>query len=314
MSFFQTGYKGANDWWMYVVTLVLMFICTQIGSVPLIFVAFKQVGFDLQKLNLAGKDNFMNIGIDANLFLFLMILSFAVGIIGLYLGVKFIHKKQFKWIITARERVDWKRIFYGFFLWGMLSAVLIFVGIVLEPTIYEWNFNLVPFLILVVISFLFMPLQTSLEEFIFRGYLMQGIGLLVKNKWFPFFFTSILFGVLHGANPEIEKIGALALVFYIAAGFFFGLITLMDDGVELALGVHASNNIVAAILVTTDWTVFQTDALYLDTSEPSLSVDMFLPLLVIYPIAIVLFAKKYKWNNWKEKLFGKIITPDFIEK
>ena len=313
MNFFQTAYKGLNDWWMYFVTLILMFVFTQLGTVPLIFVAFKQVNFNLEKFRIAGQNNFMNIGIDSNLFLFLMVLGAAVGIAGLFIGVRYIHNKQFKWIITARENVDWKRIIYGFSLWGILSAVLIFIGIMMEPAVYEWNFNLIPFLILVFISFVFIPLQTSLEEFIFRGYLMQGIGLLVKNKWFPFLFTSILFGLLHGANPEIEKMGQLALIFYIAAGFFFGIITLMDDGMELSLGVHASNNIVAAILVTTDWTVFQTEALFLDRSEPSLGLEMFIPIFVIYPIVIFIFAKKYKWNNWKDKLLGKIETPNFIE-
>ena len=44
-------------------------------------------------------------------------------------------------------------------------------------------------------------------------------------------------------NPEIEKIGDIALVFYIGTGFLFGITTLMDEGTELALGMHAVNNI-----------------------------------------------------------------------
>jgi membrane protease YdiL (CAAX protease family) len=28
------------------------------------------------------------------------------------------------------------------------------------------------------------PLQTSAEEYIFRGYLMQGFMVLARNKWF----------------------------------------------------------------------------------------------------------------------------------
>ena len=121
--------------------------------------------------------------------------------------------------------------------------------------------------------------------------------------------TSVIFGLLHGMNPEVEKLGYITMVFYIGTGFFFGIITLMDEGIELALGLHAANNIVAAFLVSTDWTVFQTDALYIDTSEPSVGLEMFFPVLVLYPMLLFVFSKKYGWKNWKEKLFGRIEKP-----
>ena len=82
-----------------------------------------------------------------------------------------------------------------------------------------------------------------------------------------------------------------------------------NAGAELALGLHAANNIVAAIFVTTDWTVFQTDALFIDTSEPTMGWLTFVPLLIIYPALVYIFSKKYGWTNWQEKLTGKIESP-----
>jgi hypothetical protein len=99
------------------------------------------------------------------------------------------------------------------------------------------------------------------------------------------------------------------MVFYIGTGLFYGIVTLMDEGTELALGLHAINNIVAAFFVTTDWTVFQTEALYIDTSEPSVSWEMFFPVFVLYPLMLLLFSKKYGWKNWQEKLAGRITEP-----
>jgi hypothetical protein len=32
----------------------------------------------------------------------------------------------------------------------------------------------------------------------------------------------------------------------------------MDEGMELALGFHAANNLVSALLFTSDWSAFQT--------------------------------------------------------
>ncbi|MDB2418737.1 CPBP family intramembrane metalloprotease, partial [Flavobacteriaceae bacterium] len=163
------------------------------------------------------------------------------------------------------------------------------------------------------VAIVFMPLQTSLEELLFRGYYMQGLALWIKNKWAPLIIMSVVFGLLHGLNPEIEKLGYIALVFYIGTGLFFGVVSLMDEGIELAMGMHAVNNILAALFVTTDWTVFQTEALFIDISEPSLGAEMFLPVVVLYPIVFLILSKKYGWSNWKDKIFGKLEKPSRIE-
>ena len=92
-------------------------------------------------------------------------------------------------------------------------------------------------------------------------------------------------------------------------GFFLGILTLMDEGLELALGFHAANNLITALLVTADWTVFQTDSILIDTSEPALGADVYVPIFVIFPILLFIFSKKYNWTNWKEKLTGNIVEP-----
>jgi len=158
-----------------------------------------------------------------------------------------------------------------------------------------------------VIAVVLVPLQTSFEEYLFRGYLMQGIGVLCKNRWLPLIITSVTFGLLHIFNPEIEKLGYILLVHYIGTGFFLGIITLMDEGLELALGFHAANNLFTALLVTADWTAFQTNSILRDVSDPDVSnAEIFASVLIIYPILILIFAKVYKWTNWKEKLIGTI--------
>lgn len=313
MNFIQTGYKGKNDWWMYIITLIVVVLGTQIGTFPIGIVAFSKTDGDMVRFQESAENAFIDLGINSNFYLFLMLLSFVGGLLALILCIKAIHKKKIKWVITSRNKIDWSRFFYAFILWGAVSCVLIIIGIVLAPENFVWNFKLIPFLTLLVVSILFIPLQTSFEEIVFRGYLMQGVGMIVKNKWFPLFLTSILFGLLHAANPEIEKIGYIALVFYIGTGFLFGIVTLMDEGTELALGMHAVNNILAALFVTADWTVFQTDALYIDVSEPSVGWEMFFPVLIVYPAMIFAFSKKYGWKNWKEKLFGSIEKPMILE-
>ncbi|WP_435415991.1 lysostaphin resistance A-like protein [Polaribacter aestuariivivens] len=309
MNFIQQAYKGKNEWYHWVLTIVLIFFGWQIlGAIPLVMAAAAK-SENLSQFTEFAENNFMTAGLNKNFLLFLMIFTFFTGLIFLCIGVMYIHKRTITSLITSRKKVDWKRFFYAFFVWGIIAIVMSYIGILLAPENYIWNFKASPFFILVAISFLFIPFQTSLEELLFRGYFMQGIGVLAKNRWVPLLITSVVFGLLHGANPEVAKLGQITMVFYIGTGLLYGIVTLMDEGTELALGLHAINNIVAAFFITTDWTVFQTDALYIDTSEPSVTWEMFIPVFVLYPLLLILFSKKYGWKNWKEKLTGKIVEP-----
>ena len=241
----------------------------------------------------------------SNLTLFLVLLPFAVVLPFVYLVVTRLHNQSILSLITARNRVDYNKIFFSFMLWGSVSTLMVFFDYWMSPEDFTWNFKPLTFLILFLISIVMIPFQTTLEEIIFRGYLLQGFGVLFKNRWMPLLTTSTLFGLLHLWNPEIDKLGIHLIWYYIGTGLFLGLITLMDEGIELALGFHAANNLVTALLVTASWTAFQTESLLIDNSEPSLGVELILTLLLIYPLIVFIFAKKYKWKNWLSQLTNK---------
>ena len=238
-----------------------------------------------------------------------MLLSFVFGLIALYFIVKYLHKQPFKTLTTARKRTDWGRVWFGFGLIVFSTVVLTLIDYYANPEDYIVQFDLWPFVILALIVVIMIPLQTSFEEYLFRGYLMQGLGAAFKNRWVPLIVTSAIFGGLHFLNPEVEKLGNIIMVYYIGTGLFLGIMTLMDDGLELALGFHAGNNMIAALLVTADWTVFQTNSVLKDISEPSAGFDVIAPVLIIYPIFLGIMAWRYKWTNWGGRLFGRVEPP-----
>ena len=123
--------------------------------------------------------------------------------------------------------------------------------------------------------------------------------------------TSIIFGSLHILNPEIDKLGYGLLVYYIGTGLFFGIMSLMDEGIELAIGFHVANNLITALLVTADWTAFQTHSVLKDLSDPSEMglEEIFVPVFVVFPILLFILSKVYKWTNWKDKLLGQVNEP-----
>lgn len=311
--FIEQTFKAKTDWWRYIIGIIIIFIGWQvIGVIPLSLVAFYEAG-DLNTFIAGAETGFTNLGIDPNFYLLLLIITFTCGLLGIWFSVKYLHEQPFKEVTTAREKVDWSRIRYAFFMVIVINLPIFIIGYFLEPEIFQWNFDPIPFFVLLIIAILFLPLQTSFEEYLFRGYLMQGFGLLARNKWVPLILTSVMFGLLHGLNPEVEKLGNIMFVFYIGTGFLLGIMTLMDDGMELALGFHAANNIFAAILVTTDWTAFQVPALLIDISEPSAGFDIVAPVVIIYPIYLYILARKYSWTDWKGKLFGKVEKPVMLK-
>ena len=307
--YIEQAYKGLSDNWRYILGIFGVFVAWQfVGGIPLIVALILKS--DSIGVLATGDLGIMANTLGSNTFLFLMLLTFAIGLVFLFLFVKFVHRQTITSLTTSRKRTDWKRILFAFILWSLVSVFFIFLDIYLSPEDYKFNFELIPFLILALVSVTMIPLQTSMEEYYMRGYMMQGLGLMSKNRFFPLIFTSLLFGLMHIFNPEVEKLGYGILVFYIGTGFFLGIITLMDEGLELALGFHAANNLTAALLVTADWTAFQTNSVYRDVSEPVLGWDVLVPVFVVFPILLFLFAKKYRWTNWKERLTGKVLSKE----
>lgn len=295
--------KVKNDWWRYFIGCCVVFIATQIGSIPFIIAIFSKVG--VEGSSQIDQFTMMTVLGDSNLTLFYFLIPFLFGLLGLFIVVKFIHKQTFLSLTTSRKKIDFSKIVTSFLLACSIVLLSTITSYLISPEDYLFNFELKPFLILAMISILLIPIQTSFEEYIFRGYLMQGIGAIVKNKWIPLLITSLLFGFLHYWNPEIDKLGNLSIIYYVLTGLFLGVITLMDKGMELAIGFHAGNNVFISLLVTADWTVFQTNSIIKNVGEPDLT-SMMAPFFIIYPLLILYFSKKYNWTDWKENLSGRI--------
>ena len=99
----------------------------------------------------------------------------------------------------------------------------------------------------------------------------------------------------------------IAMPQYLWIGFFFGICALMDDGIEMAWGVHAINNIFLSVFFTQDSSALQTPALYRIT-EFSPLFDL-ISLFFLSVIFILVARHKFKWPEWRY-LLAKIDQPD----
>lgn len=309
-GFIEQAYKGYTEWWKYLLGFFFIFIIWQLGAliqVLFVFLKLMEEGLSTEAIAFKLSDFKVLMGtLESNFNFFLLLLGFIFGFGALVLVVKLFHRLNLRDIITTRSKIDWKRIGLSFGLISALITISIIVDYKLSPDDYAYNFELKRFLILALIAIVMVPIQTTFEELLFRGYLMQGFGTVFKSRAVALILTSVLFGALHFGNPEVGMLGNQALIVYIGTGFLLGIMTLMDDGLELAIGFHAGNNLLTALLLTADWTAFQTYSVLRYTGEPSLVSDVYIPVFIIYPILILIFARIYKWKNWKTKLFGKV--------
>lgn len=291
--------KDTNAFWLYVIGVLILGVVLIIGNIPFGAALVAEGGIAATQLGLTEQLQVL----PSNITLFLLLLPFALVFGAILLLTKVLHKLSIRELITSRPKVDWGRIGFGFASVVMMSAIMLIISYFADPDALQWNFKPKAFALLVVISVIMVPLQTSAEELFFRGYLMQGLGRIFPKRIFPFIITSVLFGMLHFANPEVDKLGEVILITYLATGFFLGAITLIDEGLELSLGFHAGNNLFLSLFLTSNWTAFQTESLYIDISEPKVQVYIVAPLL-IYTLLFVLYSRKYKWRNYASHLLG----------
>ena len=209
--FLEQGINENNKFWKYIVGLVFIGVASFVGQLPML-------GLILYETSFKGKNYPINDAellhfFEPNLNLFLLLLSFVFSLAGIYFAVRFLHQQKFISIVTSRKKMDWSRVSYSFCIWSIFTLISTLLMYYLNPADFKINFQLVPFLILAVIAILLVPIQTSVEELIFRGYLMQGFANLSKNKWFPLIMTSSIFGLMHLFNPEVTKMGNIIMVY-----------------------------------------------------------------------------------------------------
>jgi membrane protease YdiL (CAAX protease family) len=305
--FLEAARRGKNRWWRYLVSLAVIFLAIGIGQFP-IFGILMLKGYDQAEITEMSQTlDFEPAGISQNMTVLLLLLAFVGGMAGLWFCLHFIHQKKLKWLVTPFERVNWSKIFYSFGLWMLLTALAELVMYALAPENYGMNFQPDKFLGLVFISLLIFPIQTSWEELMFRGYIMQGVSLLVPVRWLPLMFSSVFFGLMHLMNEEVSAFGLVpTMTYYIGTGLFLGIITLMDDSLELALGVHAATNIYSSLFVTFEASSLKTAALF-----QMKSVDIY-ELLAAFALSAAVYiwvvSKKYNWSDWLRKCFGQLET------
>jgi membrane protease YdiL (CAAX protease family) len=226
----------------------------------------------------------------------IQLLPYCFGLLALLASIRWIHKRSILSVFTARNRFDKRRFLFAFLLWFVFQTIfMLSAKSAGAPLVF--NFSWDTFIPLLLVSVTLLPIQTTFEDVLFRGYLFQGLSSFTGKGIVSIVLLALLFGWMHSGNPEVQLLGIGVLPFYILSGLFLGLLSHFDDGLELGMGYHFANNFFGAVILTNDWQVFQTHALFTDYSEPTLSWELWIPFLIIQPAMLYTFYRIYKWKN-----------------
>lgn len=295
--------SGNNAFSSYMLTIIMLVIgYIGIGSVltiPLVSRAL-DYGLTLNQLNQDSSLLFNSdiVKLDKNILLLIQFALFVFALIGFLTGLKFIHKKTLTSILTGFQKFRYKRFWFAFLIWGGFLIITVLSQYFISPQSLTIKFNLQGFLISLVLMIVFMPIQTGIEEVIFRGYLIQGLSLIFKNGITPLIVTSLLFGLAHMSNPEVQAYGwPIMLSYFVCFALFMGIITLLDEGLELAFGIHFANNIISSILITEPNSVIKTYSIF--ESKSSNPYSEIIIWFCLSTLSFAIFWYKYRWTNFK---------------
>ncbi len=293
--------------------LAVLAASNTIGSVPLfISLGLSSAADPTIVTRLAENPNDLTVlGVSSNTGLLMMLFPFIIALLAFIFLVKPLNGRSLKKTINGTDSFRWNRFFISALIWVIMSAIYLFGYLKADPSNFSMNNKSVTLIPLILISVLLIPFQAAFEEILFRGYLMQGFTVLFRNRFFPLIMTSVLFGLMHGMNPEVKAFGFWAMLpQYVLFGLIFGIMTILDDGIEAAIGAHAANNAFLCIMMTNDSSALQTNALFV---QHNVYPWFELSTMVLMGVLIIMVMNKiFKWNNFSE-IFGKVDRNEIIQ-
>jgi membrane protease YdiL (CAAX protease family) len=306
-AFLTAPFKGKNSFWRYFTGSVTPFIVSNlIGAIPLAVVIIAYAGDGVMPAR-GGMPDFEAMGINLNFGFFLTVFPFVLAFFTLALLIKPLNDRSFGTVINGGKKIRWGRIFFSAAVWTAVAALWLFYSMRTDPGSYVLNNTSTSLITLAILALTMIPLQAGFEEILFRGYLIQGFAFFSHNRWLPIVVTSVLFGLMHGLNPEVKEYGFFIMMpQYIFFGLVFAVLTMMDDGIELAIGAHAANNAFLSVFITNKDSALQTSSIYEQLEyDPIMEFGGLVAMSLLF---IAIMAIVYKWKDIR-KLYGRINVP-----
>lgn len=191
-------------------------------------------------------------------------------------AIRLVHRKRFADVLGAWR---WRDFAIGLGVWATALVCLTLVDFAVAPAGFRVSVS-GQTAALALAAAAALAVQTFAEEFIFRGYLTQGL-LLATRRTAP---TAILSGLLFGAAhiPNGAPQAASATIF----GIVFAVLAIRTGGIAFGYGLHFMNNLFGAVVVASGGDVFHgSPALFTQTTPQLMWWDTVVGAVALVAVA-----------------------------
>jgi membrane protease YdiL (CAAX protease family) len=290
-TYIAAARQGHHTWLRYLIGTILIAVAWFVGGTIATLVVIIGYGVFTGDFGLAFEMASPNPPPDLIVPTFLtLMVSFVPFFLGTVAVVRFLHNRPVRTLVTGKSRINWRRVGTGAGVWVVLLLVTLGIDIVLRPDMYTFQFDITQWLPYTLLALLFIPIQSGTEELVFRGYLMQATSVFTRNPILLMLPSSLLFGALHLANPEVASNFWLLAAYYAMFGLFTAWISLKDGTIELALGMHIANNMTAIISTFPDSALPAPAPILKNVFEPEIDVTLFIVMAVVF--YFIVFGRK----------------------
>jgi len=246
--------RGLTAWWRYLLTIVVALVAWILLDVAIV------VG--LMVTRLMPRDVALELTKPSHPVLFFGAngLAFATIVLGFVIAMRLIQRKRFVDVIGQWR---WRLFATGLGIWTVCLVGTTLVDFLLRPSGFRWSATAAtPGL--VIAALIGLGVQTFAEEFVFRGYLTQGLLLATKRPLVASVLSGLLFGALHIPNGVPQALNAVLF------GMVAAYMAIRTGGIAFTYGLHLINNLFGAVFVVSASDVFSGTPGLFTQSTPNL--------------------------------------------
>ncbi len=224
--------------------------------------------------------------------------AFAIVAAAFIIAIAIVHRKRFLDVTGPWNASVFAAAFGGWLVFSVVASLVDYLvaphAMQVKVTIVTFRFALVGIPVLAV--------QTFAEEYLFRGYLLEGLSLAFRRPLPAVIVAGTMFGALHLPNSEHAVSAFGALIFGIGAGF----ITVRTGSIWATYGMHFANNLFGLLVVVDRADIFSgSPALFTYDAEPYVA-DCIVSLLGM--LCAVVLTWRHRRNELVRMLRGAAYT------
>jgi membrane protease YdiL (CAAX protease family) len=233
--------RGANAWWRYLLAVMLGVILTIVFGAALFAVG------ELAHILPADTAEQIQHPDRPTMFFGVTAAIFGLLVLGFALAIRWVHHKRARDLLGAWS---WRGYSLGFAVWAVVVAVTALLDFAIAPSGFKVTAG--PQIgALAVMALAGLAIQTFAEEFVFRGYITQGLMLAIKRPVPAAMVSGLIFGAIHIPNGVPQAVSATVF------GVVLALIAIRTGGIAFGSGLHLANNLFAAIVLVSGGDVFK---------------------------------------------------------